>query len=53
MPTIFILALVAFIVLVALIVLIAVAVLGFRPSRDGHVGPSSGPTGSDFTNFNP
>jgi hypothetical protein len=52
MPTIFIVALAAFIVIVALIVILAVAFGGFRPSRRSSTDFPTSTGGSDYTGFN-
>ncbi|HEY4278083.1 MAG TPA: hypothetical protein VGM91_07695, partial [Conexibacter sp.] len=49
MPTIFIVALIAFAALVALIVILAVVFGGFRPSRRSSTDFPSSSGGSDYT----
>jgi hypothetical protein len=53
MPTIFIVAFLAFLVLVALIVLVAVVFFGARPSRGNKSDFGSSSGGSDYTSLNP
>jgi cbb3-type cytochrome oxidase subunit 3 len=53
MPTIFIVAFVAFLLLVLLIVLIAVVFFGARPSRRSTTDHSPSSGGSDYTSLNP
>jgi hypothetical protein len=51
MPTIFIVALVAFVVLVALVVVLAMVLGGFRPSRRSTTDLPSSSGGSDYTSM--
>jgi hypothetical protein len=53
MPTILIVAFLAFVGLVILLVVLAVTVLGFRPSRDAKVDSRPSGGGSDYTGLNP
>jgi NADH:ubiquinone oxidoreductase subunit 3 (subunit A) len=53
MPTIFIVAFLAFVVLVAIFVAIAVFAFGARPSRRTTSESSPFTSGSDYTNLNP